>query len=71
MAGGFQVNKIFLAKDDKSIGIIDFKTGDDIDGKKKAHSKKLLGIAVIPHINTVVTAGGKVVKIWDKDLKLL
>lgn len=71
MAGAFEPKKIYLAKSDKSIGVIDFKTGDELDSKKNAHSKPVLGIAFIPHINTVITAGGKVVKIWDKDLKIL
>jgi hypothetical protein len=71
MDGEWGMKRLYLGKLDKSLEVLDMKSGSKKAEKKDAHKGPVTGVAVIPKIGYVVSGGGFKVKIWDKELKIV
>jgi len=67
----WKMRRLYLGKIDKSIEVLDMKSGSKKMEKKKAHKGPVTGLAFIPKVHYIVSGGGFKVKIWDKDLKVV
>lgn len=67
----WQANRLFLAHMDHSLSSTDLRKNKKLKTVKKAHTDKVTGLALIPHVNYLVSGGGLKVKIWNADLVLM
>lgn len=62
---------IVLGTIDKGIETLNILTGNRENFIQDAHTGPVVGIATIPHVNYVVSSGGKLLKIWDSEFKVV
>jgi hypothetical protein len=69
---GFKIQALYYGTSDDTIKMLNMTSDKILKTAKKCHGKGgVKGLVFMPHINYVASSGGKVVKIWDKNLKLM